>query len=260
MAEKKKDQPSLKDLLKPLFQTVFRPPLQIPQTINESRRALALLRSLPNKTKVTIRPSGSGLINSFSPATNRSVTASVTRPTAGRTNPTTTVGFTGPQGFENQKFRGALKSAKYQGLLYQLGDVLKNTPPGTFYGVGSDDQRKIVYQRYGLGPQGVAYKRPDGTFQPRNPTGTLGKATDASGRLTSGLARLAENNVVRTLTPKVLQMLNVHPALKTYVNVENTVKDLTGVSLTKEYTKNATRELLKILNRAPTMNYNSLPF
>ena len=54
MAEKKKEEQSWRDILRPIFQTLKVSNVSIPQTINESRRAAALLRSLPNKTNLKV--------------------------------------------------------------------------------------------------------------------------------------------------------------------------------------------------------------
>lgn len=260
MAEKKKDKPSLRDILRPLFQTAFRPPLQLPQTINESRRALALLKSLPNKTKITIRPSGSGRVESFSPATNRQVQAGVTRPTAGRKLPTSGMAFSGPAGFYDAPFPGYDKNAKHQGLLFQIGDVIENLPPGGFTGVGSDDRRMKAYQRYGIGPKGQAYKRPDGRLQPRNPDGTLGKATDTAGRLKGGLTRMAAGNVVRQLAPRIVPLAN-HPLAQAYLNVDDIIRQMTGEGITERTFGGSSTQLERSLKKDPTINFSPLlPF
>jgi hypothetical protein len=259
MAEKKKNQPSWRDALRPLLLTARHlfTPLPYSQTINESRRALALLRSLPEKTKLQMRPSGSGRIESFSPATNRQVQVSITRPTAGRKLPTSGMAFSGPEGFYDSPFPGYDKNAKHQGLLFQIGDVLENVPPGGFSGVGSDSRRMKAYQRYGIGPEGQAYKRPDGRFQPRNPDGTLGKATDAAGRLKGGLGRLAAGNVIRQLAPLMVQRLQ-HPAAQAYLNVDDIIRQITGEGITERTLGGTRDQLQQTIEKDKTVNFGPL--
>ena len=269
MAEKKKNQPSWRDILRPLFQTTFRPPLQLPQTINESLRALALLRSLPKETQLRViktsqlpayRPQDIRGVSSYSAATNRSAGAGVTPPTAGRKLPTSGIMFSGPNGFGDAPFPGGASNAKHQGFLWQLGDVIESLPAGGVSGYGIDDKRRKVYQRYGIGPTGQAFKRPDGRLQPRNPNGTLGKATDTAGRLKGGLTRMAEGNVVRQLAPKIVPLAN-HPLAQAYLNVDDIVRQITGEGMT-ERTLGATRDQLqRTIEKDKTINFGPLlPF
>jgi len=260
MAEKKKEEQSWRDILRPLFQTLKVSNVSIPQTINESRRAAALLRSLPNKTNLKVYPHGSERISSFSPATNRQVVAGVTPPTSGRKLPTSGIGFMGPQGIDNQAFPGGIKNAKLQGLLFQLGDVIQNLPGGGVEGYGSDQQRRNVYQRYGFGPEGQAFMRPDGRLQPRDQKGRLGKATDASGRLKAGLSRMAAGNVVRQLAPLMAQRLQ-HPYVQAYQNVDDIVRQITGEGITERTLGGTRDQLQQTIEKDKTVNFGPLlPF
>jgi hypothetical protein len=269
MAENKKDKPSWRDALRPLFQTAFRPALQLPQTINESRRALALLRSLPHKTQLKVKNSlqpnnytNADIrgVGSYSQATNRSAGAGVAPPFDGRRLPTSGIAFTGPNGFQDAPFPGGARNAKHQGFLWQLGDVIETIPPGTVTGYGIDDKRRKVYQRYGIGPTGEAFKRPDGRLQPRSATGQLGKATDAAGRLKGGLTRMAQGNVVRALDPKILKQLN-HPLAQAYLNVDDIVRQITGEGITERTLGLSRDQLQKTFEKDPTTNVGPiLPF
>jgi len=260
MAEKKKEEQSWRDILRPLFQTLKVSNVSIPQTINESRRAAALLRSLPNKTQVSTYRYGSGKVESFSPVTNRQVVGGITRPTLDRKYPTSGVGFMGPQGIDNQAFSGGFKNAKLQGLLFQLGDVIQNLPPGGVQGYGSDQQRRNVYQRYGFGPQGEAYKRPDGRLQPRDDKGRLGKATDTAGRLKGGLTRMAAGNVVRQLAPAIAQRVN-HPLAQAYLNVDDILRQITGEGITERTLGGTRDQLQQTIEKDKTVNFGPLlPF
>ena len=268
MAEKKKDQTSWRDILRPLFQTTFRPPLQLPQTINESLRALALLRSLPKETKLRVkqtlqlptRPQDIRAVSSYSSATNRSAGASVTPPTAGRKLPTSGILFSGPIGFEDAPFPGGASRAQHHGFLWQLGDVIESLPAGGVSGHGIDDKRRKVYQRYGIGPTGQAFKRPDGRLQPRNPDGTLNKATDTAGRLKGGLTRMAAGNVVRQLAPKIVPLAN-HPLAQAYQNVDDIVRQITGEGITERTLGGTRDQLQQTIEKDKTINFGPLlPF
>jgi hypothetical protein len=262
MAEKKKDKPSWRDILKPLFLNARHVLTPLPQTINESVRAIAFQRSLPNKTQLKVGRSGNVIgVGSFSRANNRSVGASITPPTAGRKLPTSGIAFTGPQGFSDQPFPGGAKNAKHQALLWQLGDIIENLPAGGVEGTGSDARRRNAYQRYGIGPEGLAYKRPDnGKLQPRSATGQLGKATDAAGRLKGGLGRLAAGNVVRQLAPLMVQRLQ-HPYVQAYQNVDNIVRQITGEGITERTVGGTRDQLQQTLEKNQTINFGPLlPF
>jgi hypothetical protein len=269
MAKKKKDKPSWRDILRPLFQTTFRPPLQLPQTINESRRALALLRSLPKETQLkvkktselpTYRPQDIRGVSSYSAATNRSIGAGVTPPTAGRKLPTSGIIFSGPNGYGDAPFPGGASNAKHQGFLWQLGDVIESLPAGGVSGHGIDDKRRKVYQRYGIGPEGQAFKRSDGRLQPRDQKGKLGKATDTAGRLKGGLTRMAAGNVVRQLAPKFVQQIN-HPYAQAYLNVDDLIRQITGEGITERTVGGTRDQLQRTLEKDQTINFGPLlPF
>jgi len=261
MAEKKKDQPSWRDALRPLFFAARHLLTPLPQTINESVRARILEQTLPNKTQLRVGRSGNVTgVGSFSRATNRSAGAGITPPTAGRAKPTSGIAFTGPAGFHDAPFPGGTKNAKYQGLLWQLGDVIENLPSGGVTGHAIDDKRRRVYQRYGIGPTGEAFKREDGRLQPRNEKGQLGKAVDASGRLKSGLSRLAAGNVVRQLAPVMVQRLQ-HPAVQAYLNVDDIVRQITGEGITERTLGGTRDQLQQTIEKDKTINFGPLlPF
>jgi len=260
MAEKRKDKQTWRDVLRPLFLTARHLLTPLPQTINESVRARAFQKSLPNKTQLTVRPSGATRVTSYSPANNRSVGGASVRPTAGRKLPTSGIMFSGPKGFYDQPFPGGAQNAKHQALLWQLGDIIENLPAGGVSGHGVDDKRQRVYQRYGIGPTGEAFKRPDGRLQPRNPNGTLGKATDTAGRLKGGLTRMAAGNVVRQLAPKIVPLAN-HPLAQAYLNVDDIVRQITGEGITERTLGGSRDQLKKTLEKDPNFNYSSLlPF
>jgi hypothetical protein len=260
MAEKKKDKQTWRDVLRPLFLTARHLLTPLPQTINESVRARAFQKSLPNKTELTIRPSGATRVTSYSPANNRSVGGASVPPTGGRKLPTSGILFSGPNGFYDQPFPGGAQNAKHQALLWQLGDIIENLPAGGIEGYGSNQKRRNVYQRYGIGPEGQAFKRPDGRLQPRDQRGRLGKATDAAGRLKGGLGRLAAGNVVRQLAPLMVQRLQ-HPAVQAYLNVDDIVRQTTGEGITERTFGGSSTQLERSLKKDFTINFSPLlPF
>jgi len=260
MAEKKKDQPSWRDALRPLFFAARHLLTPLPQTINESVRARAFEKSLPNKTQLTVRPSGATRVTSYSPANNRSVGGASVPPTAGRKLSTSGILFSGPNGWYDQPFPGGAKNAKHQALLWQLGDIIENLPPGGIEGYGSDQRRRNAYQRYGIGPQGQAFKRPDGRLQPRDERGRLGKATDAAGRLKGGLGRLAAGNVVRQLAPLMVQRLQ-HPYVQAYQNVDDILRQITGEGITERTLGGTRDQLQQTIEKDKTVNFGPLlPF
>ena len=260
MAEKKKDKQTWRDVLRPLLLTARHLLTPLPQTINESVRAKAFEKLLPGRTNLEIRPSGSTKVTSYSPANNRSVGGLSIPPTAGRTLPKSDIIFSGPNGWYDKPFPGGAKNAKHQALLWQLGDIIENLPAGGIAGYGSDQRRRNAYQRYGIGPEGQAFKRPDGRLQPRDQRGRLGKATDASGRLKGGLTRLAAGNVVRQLAPLMGQRLQ-HPYVQAYQNVDDIVRQITGEGITERTLGGTRDQLQQTLEKDKTINFGPLlPF
>ena len=265
------------DLVNPLFLWSDRGPLQTPGTINESRRAQALMRSL-YKSVQTFPGQEATLTTASSPAIGRRATLAVQPNPKGKLA-TSNINFFSidPQynpagdryfstfGTGDKPFRGGLKDAKFQGLLSQLGDLFDRMPPGSVSGVGTESQRKKAYQRFtgnALGPTGQGFVRPNGQFQPRDEKGRLGKAVpNPSRRLKDGLTRLAYGNVVRAAEPYMRQLFNVHPALKGYYNFESIIQDITGKSPTRETIKAANEQIKKSLTAAPSLNFGPLlPF
>lgn len=274
MAEKKKDQ--LKDalkILKPFLTVPFRPPIKVPRTINESRRAQALMRSL-YKSVQTFPGQEATLTTASSPAIGRRATLTVQPNPKGKLA-TSNINFFSidPQynpvsdryfstfGTGDKPFRGNLKDAKFQGLLSQLGDLFDRMPPGSVSGVGTESQRKKVYQRFtgnALGPTGQGFVRPNGQIQPRDEKGRLGKAVpNPSRRLKEGLPRLAYGNVVRAATPFVKNIPNLHPGVQAFINLDDMLRQMTG----KGFLERNRDQVEKTLKKDPTINLSPLlPF
>lgn len=276
MAEEKKDQ--LKDalkILKPFLTLPFRPPVNVPGTINESRRAQALWRSL-YKNVQSFPGTEASLTTEHSPAIGRRATLATKAPSGNRKLPTSSINFfsVDPQyspstnryfntfGTGDKPFRGGLKDAKLQGLLYQLGDLFERMPAGSVSGAGTDQQRRTAYQRLtggALGPEGDAFIRPDdGRFQPRDEKGRLGKAVpNPSKRLQAGLSRLASGNVVRAAAPFAKNIPNLHPGVQAFINLDDMLRQMTG----KGFLERNRDQVEKTLKKDPTINLAPLlPF
>lgn len=231
MADKKKD----KLRISPLFVFPNRPPITVPGSINESRRAQALLRNLYRYRDTYTKPSGTRVTLQSMPAIGRTVRSTETPPIFNRKTPTTVIGFTENRNYSHgdAPFRGGLRDAKLQGLLYQLGDIFNRAPSGTISGEGIDQQRRNAYNRFTGGVldrvTGEAFRRPDGRFMPRDERGRFGTAKPNPGpRLQSGLSRLAAGDVVRTAAPYAMRLLNIDPRIQAAVNADQMLRDATG--------------------------------
>lgn len=258
MAEKKDQLKDVLRILKPLFTPGFRLPFNVPGTINESRRAQALLRSLP-KSIQSFPGIEANLTTAYSPAIGRRATLATKAPSGKRKLPTSSINFfsVDPQynpktnryfdtfGTGDKPFMGGLKDVKLQGLLYQLGDLFDKVPAGSVGGIGTESQRRKVYQRLtgnALGPEGEAFVRPDdGRFQPRDEKGRLGKAVpNPSKRLQAGLPRLAAGSVVRTAAPYLMKAINIDPRVQAMLNANDLVEKVTGKNIPQLFKDTAT--------------------
>lgn len=271
--------------LHPLFIIPYRPPAQVPGTINETRRAQAGLAGAESGRFVYRSPSSDAvqLTNISQPSTGRAIRQVTAPPNffGGKgTTPITYLDFfnkTGDQLANNpfgvrrneagQIYRNAApnlaNNARFQLFKYNLGQAVETVDAGQFKGQGTTDSRKALYSKLtggAIGPTGSAQVRPDGTWQPRDQRGRLGTAKpNPSDRLQAGLRALAtaKTPVVRKAAPVLLNMLNVHPAIKTFMNVEDVLKQTTGKTIT-ERTRDQLTKLLKV---APKTNLGPLlPF
>lgn len=276
------------DLVSPLFLWSDTGPLQIPGTINESRRARAILRSAEQERFVFRgNKGGATLLRIEQPAINRQLRQVTLPPDMNFSSkkpvktPLTYLDFfrqgdTGDYSFgpsvdpETNKVRrlaapNLSQNARYQGLKFNLGQALAEVPTGQFRGHGVSKSRRLMYTRGSdgaIGPTGLAQVRPEGTWQPRDARGRLGTARpNPSARLQQGLRDLAASNITRAALPVIIRQFNVHPALKAAVNIEDMFKQITGISPTKTVLQEAKKQLTNTLNKAPTLNFGPLlPF
>lgn len=276
------------DLVSPLFLTPTRRPLQIPSTINESRRAQAILRSAEQERFVfRSNKGGATLLRVEQPAINRQVRQVTLPPDMNFSSkkpvktPLTYLDFfrqgdTGDYSFgpsvdpQTNKVRrlaapNLSQNARYQGLKFNLGQALAEVPTGQFRGHGISQSRRLMYTRGSdgaIGPTGLAQVRPEGTWQPRDARGRLGTARpNPSARLKQGLRDLAASNVTRAALPVMLRQINVHPVLKFYYNFEELMQSITGKSPTREVLKSTRNQLTDTLTQDERANVGPiLPF
>ena len=276
------------DLVSPLFLTPTRKPIQIPGTINESRRARAILRSAEQERFVYRgNKAGTTLFQLEQPAVNRKVRLITAPPEMNFSSqkpvktPITYLDFfrqghTGDYSFgpsfdpETNKVRRLAapnfsQNARYQGLKFNLGQALAEVPTGQFKGHGVSQSRRLMYTRGSdgaIGPTGLAQVRPEGTWQPRDARGRLGTArVNPSARLQQGLRDLAASNITRTALPVILRQFNVHPVLKFYYNFEELMQSITGKSPTREVLTNTRNQLTDTLTQDERANVGPiLPF
>ena len=289
MAEKKKQEVNPLQILSTFFG--FRPPINIPGTINESRRALAILRSAEQERFVFRgNKSGATLLRIEQPAINRQLRQATLPPEMNFSSkkpvktPLTYLDFfrqgdTGDYSFgpsvdpETNKVRrlaapNLSQNARYQGLKFNLGQALAEVPTGQFRGHGVSQSRRLMYTRGSdgaIGPTGLAQVRPDGTWQPRDARGRLGTARlNPSTKLQQGLRTLASQNVVRQALPVVKTLINIDPRIQALMTVNDVVEGITGRSI-PGYLYDASVESSKVLEKTlkkdPTVNVGPiLPF
>lgn len=269
MAEEKKKDKDLLKILKPFFLAPFRPPINVPGTINESRRALAILRSAEEERFVTRgKNKGKDVTRINQPSVNRSIRMVTREPDFNWKRPTTTPITTldffhqdgtrkAPFGVSTDPVTGQIRrlaasslsdNARFQGLKFNLGQALAEVPTGQFIGRGTTGSRKSLYSRWtdkAVGPEGKAQIRPEGTWQPRDLKGRLGKAKpNPSTKMQTGLRNLASGSVTRAALPVVKRMLNVHPAVQAYINIDDMIRQMSGSGIT-ERTRDQIKESIK---------------
>ena len=291
MAEKKKQEVNPLQILSTFFG--FRPPINIPGTINESRRALAILRNAEAEKFVFRGGQGSTKVTNVSqPSIGRSIRLATLPPelSFGQNPkrppkaPTTYLDFfrqgstaQAPFGITTDPNTGEIRrlaapnladNARYQGMKFNLGQALEDVVPGQFKGQGTTANRRALYVRGtggAIGPNGMAQVRPDGTWQPRDARGRLGTARpNPSAQLQQGLRTLATKNVVRQALPVVKKLINVDPRIQALMTVNDVVEGITGRSI-PGYLYDASVESSKVLEKTlkkdPTVNVGPiLPF
>lgn len=271
MAEEKKKDKDLLKILKPFFLAPFRPPITVPGTINESRRALAILRNA-EQGRFIFRGSQSGVnvTNISQPSIGRSIRMATLPPELNFSSkkptktPITYLDFfrqgsleDAPFGVSTDPVTGEIRrtaapslsqNARYQGMKFNLGQAIAEAPTGQFKGQGTTGSRRALYTRGtggAIGPTGMAQVRPDGTWQPRDTRGRLGTARpNPSAQLQQGLRNLASGSVTRAALPVVKRMLNVHPAVQAYINIDDMIRQMSGSGIT-ERTRDQIKESIK---------------
>jgi len=176
---------------------IFNPPYEAKGTINETRRAQALKRSI-DRRGLRISPLGSSV------ADNPAVGVRTVIGNEGYTRFYNTNSSIGP--YQNRKFPGGLQSAKFQGVGYMLGQQLENFPKGmVLTSEPTEKARAALYSRRSGGA--IRIEDPDssilrtrtlknrgGNYQPFN-RGKFGKSIPADkvhGAAKGGLIRLAQ--------------------------------------------------------------------
>lgn len=248
MAEDKEKQPNPLKIVQNLFG--FRPPINVPGTINESRRALAILRSAESGKFIRSLRNSLGqpmLTRIQQPSVGRNVSLSSLYYT-GKNKPSTTLDFFGrnlslkddPFGVRVDKNGKVVRlaapnlaqNARYQGLKFNLGQALAMVPEGSFKGQGTTPGRRALYMRGSggaIGPSGQAFVRPDGNWMPRNLKGQFGKMKpNPAVKLQSGLRTLAAGNVTRQALPVLKRVLNVDPRVQAMLQANDVIEAATG--------------------------------
>lgn len=248
MAEEKDQQPNPLKIIQTLFG--FRPPINVPGTINESRRALAILRNAESGRFIRSLKDSTGkpmLTRIKQPSIGRDVSLSSLY-YSGKNKPSTVLDFFGPNSSAKTNPFGVrvdkngkvvrlaapnlAQNARYQGLKFNLGQALGMVPEGSFKGQGTTAARRALYMKGSggaIGPSGQAFVRPDGNWMPRNLKGQFGKMKpNPAVKLQSGLRTLAAGNVTRQALPVLKRVLNVDPRVQALLTVNDVVEAATG--------------------------------
>jgi len=248
MAEEKKNEVNPLKIIQNLFG--FRPPFNVPGTINESRRALAILRGAESNNFVKAIRDNKGnplLTRILQPSVNRDIALS-TFNSPGQAKPSTILDFFGPNLSTKENPFGVrvdkngkvvrlaapslAQNARYQGFKFNLGQALANVPEGSFKGVGTTSSRRALYMRGSggaIGPTGQALVRPDGNWMPRDQKGRFGKMKpNPSAQLQAGLRNLAAGNVTRQALPVLKRVLNVDPRVQGLMQANDILESMTG--------------------------------
>lgn len=259
--EKKKDEQSfLRDALKilsPLFLNPTKPGFNLPGTINQSRRAEALLRGINRRLQT-----GSPAVEHTPYSSSRRITL----PAIGRTadmltlnnmtsgdRPLSTIAF----GFDrhtaqrlsdpnrrrgrvgsDMPFRYGLSDPKNQALRYILGNFMDNVPEkSVISGRGIDRRRRLAYTRYtggAIGPGGRGYRNAAGNFQGFDANNRFMKAVpNPTNRLQAPLlnsvrAGLEGRPLYQAASPVLRRVLNVDPRVQALLTVNDVVEAATG--------------------------------
>ena len=273
------------DLVNPLF-LYPQKDYKIPGgTVNLTRRAQALLYGIDRRLQLFPGVGPSSLVGIDFPAIGRTADMTTLKK-PGKNTTTSSIAFTaradpfmdgvrldGPQPRHpaDKPFRYGLKDPKSQALRYILGTFFDQVPEkGSIYGVGVDDRRKNVYQRYtggAIGPTGQGYRRPDGRFQGIRYEGEsprFMKAVDSPGdRLRKPLldTALSIKNPIYAAAGPVLKRVVKNPYVQAYYNLEDIIQSITGKSPTRETLKAANEQIKKSVTAAPSLNFGPLlPF
>lgn len=250
------------------------------QSIDERKRAKALLRSLSQGRDKEIRIHKGDITTSFDklkidkrylPAIGRSVLGS-TRSGRRHKTPISTVDFFGPgMSVEDRPFKGGSGDAKSKALKYQLGSFFEEVPSNSRMKLStSDGRRSNVYTRMTggafkftpffenapqSGGEGSAYINKKGNFQPRI-DGKFGKAVpNPADRLKKPLIDAATS-----ATPLIRRL----PALQNFLRFHGgpyVQGALAAFDLTNAVTDGgATKQLKKMIkNPKEFFNYEALP-
>ena len=258
MAEEKKKEEefSLREALKilsPLFLNPTKPGFNIPGTINQSRRAEALLRGIQRRLKVENTPYSSQRRITL-PAIGRNADMLTLNDMTRSGRPISTIAF----GFDSNAtdrilnspnrgrraggmdlpFRYGLSDPKNQALRYILGDFMDNVPnQSVVSGRGIDRRRRLAYTRYtggAIGPEGRGYRNAAGNFQGFDANNRFMKSVpNPTNRLQAPLlnsvrAGLEGRPLIQAASPVLRRVLNVDPRVQALLTVNDVVEAATG--------------------------------
>lgn len=223
-------------------------------TIDERRRAKALLRSLSQQRDLKLKPNPRqrGLDNRNNdylanfdkirtrPAVGRAVVTSTFKK-GPKTNKYDVSFYNYDTGVRDSPFAGGSRNAKFQGLNYMLGNAMdKDIPKNNMIKIQATDGRRVkAYERgtggglkfkpypwepdTAVGGEATTYKNKKGNFQPM----VDGKFTEAKpnpgDRLRSGLIRLATSDTAKK------RILKAVPAFTKGVPLVNAI--MTGADI-----------------------------